>query len=351
MKLFDPFRDIKEQVSEINELNIYDGAIFSGAVVGTVESANIKTFNHWQSGSRSGSYYHACYSTHITSSAAVELFDITFGFSNSSSYYSDTTATNVNEKNKIYRLFAKKLLGSENERFEISGTIRDELIFLALNRSQHKDELKKETISIRMINSGSGGSAGVVAVFDETVYRDEGAINSYVQDEIAGDYAFLRSGSNVGGLVFYKAGILALIPEVVSNTSSVTTNPSNTWSGSLDYPAIVTHGGTGSFDNTLDGIRYRFRNLSIINQTNLHSTFYFCRALNDEFNYSSNPTFIDGDKRIIPTSGSNNMITRTYITKVGLMGDNDEILAVASLSRPLKNGPDSELVVKVRLDY
>lgn len=342
MKLFDPFRDIKEQVSEINELNIYGGTIFSG-------SSNVKKFSAWTSGSNVGSYYHACYSTDVLQANSVELVNISFGYSHSSSFFSDVTATNNAEKNKMYRLFAKKLLGSENKRFEIDGVIRDELIFVALSRTQHKDELKKETISIRTIFSGSGGDTP--SVFNERVYQDLGAANSYVQDEIAGDYALLKSGSDVGGVVFYKAGILALVPEMVSNTSSAATNDGNFWSGSLDYQSLITHGGSGTLDNTLDAIRYRIRNLSIINQTNLHSTFYFCRALNDEFNYSSNPTFVDADNRIIPTSGSNNMMTRTYITKVALLGDNDETLAVASLSRPLRNGPDSELVIKVRLDY
>lgn len=349
MKLFDPSRDIKEQISQINEVNIYNGSIFSGATINSLGSANIKRYNHWTSGSKSGSYYHGLYSTHITASTTIELIDIAYGFSISSSFYTDPAVTNKTEKNKIYRLFAKKLLGSEDSRFSMDGTTRDSLVFLSLKRSQTKDELKKGSISLTTILSGAGGSATEVSVKSENVFSDDGAATSYFEDEIAGDYAYFKSGSIVGGLLYYNAGILVLAPEVISNTGTVP-SAGNKWSGSLDFKQMVVSGGGGTLDNTLDAIRYRLRNLSIINQSNLHSSFYFCRALNDEFNYSSNPTFLDADKRIIPTSGSNNLITRTYITKVGLTDDNGDLLAVASVSQPIKKAPDSEIVIKVRID-
>lgn len=352
MKLFEPFRDVKEQVSEVSEVNVYGGSIFSGALVGTTGEANIKKFVHWTSGSVSGSYYHACYSTHHTASTAVELLNVTYGFSNSSSFYSNAAVTNQQEKSKIYRLYAKKLLGSSDERFNISGTIRDELIFVSLARSQHKDELRKGALSMGFILTGASGGGGATSVSLESTVTDEGAATSYFQSETSGDHAYLLTGTTnpeAAGIVWYKAGVMALVPELISFTSST---GGNFWSGSNNYEDMVVSGGAGgSFDNTIDAMRYRITDLSIINQTNLHSTFYFCRALNDEFNYSSNPTFIDEDKRIITTSGSNNLITRTYITKVGLVGDNDEILAVASVSRPLKKAPDNELMIKVRLDY
>jgi hypothetical protein len=82
----------------------------------------------------------------------------------------------------------------------------------------------------------------------------------------------------------------------------------------------------------------------------MHSTIYFCRALNAEFNYSTNPTFIDNDGRIIVTSGSDNQ-TRTYITKIGMYDINDNLLAVSAPSEPVKKSPDNELIFRVKLSY
>ena len=343
-KIFDPSRDIKTAVSPINEVLVFNGAIFTGTVSG---EANVKKYNHWTSGSSSGSLYHSLYSENHTGSAAVELINITYGQSISSSLYANPLSTNKSEKVKMYRLFAKRLLGNENERFNISGSNVDNLIFLDFTRGQMKDELKKGAFSLLSMYSGS--YSAVPVLFTSASMTDSGAENRWTETQ-KGDVANIVSGTNVVGQVYYQAGTVVLIPEMFSNTSSVVTNPGNYWSGTFDYNAMAISGGAGTYEDLLNSIRYRFLSMTIINQSNLHSTYYFCRALNDEYNYSSNPTFLDTAQRIIPTSGSNNLQTRTYISKVALVGQNGEILAVASLSRPIQKGPDIERVIKVRLD-
>ena len=80
------------------------------------------------------------------------------------------------------------------------------------------------------------------------------------------------------------------------------------------------------------------------------SQHYFCRVPNKEFNFSSNPTF---------TSGSNGDFTvgtffknpKTFITQVGLYNDNNELLAVAKLSKPLQKNYSKEAIIKVKLDF
>ena len=80
------------------------------------------------------------------------------------------------------------------------------------------------------------------------------------------------------------------------------------------------------------------------------SQHYFCRVPNKEFNFSSNPTF---------TSGSDGSFTnatffknpKTFITQVGLYNDNNELLAVAKLSKPLLKSYSREAIIKVKLDF
>lgn len=344
-KVFDPARDIKDGINIINEVIVINGAI----ITGSVGDANIKKYNHWVSGSKSGSYYQSIYNTNFTSSTAVELLNISYGQSISSSYFTNALATNKVEKSKMYRLHAKMLLGDEDTRFSISGTNRDELIFLHFKRSQMKDEIKKGATSIISVYSGSISSNGIQVTFNSATFSDAGAEGRYSTSD-RGDFANFTSGSQVVGQIFYNAGVLVLIPEIFSNTSSVSTNPGNFWSGTFDYGAMAISGGGGTYDNLLDSIRDRFISLTTINQTNLQSTFYFVRAQNDEFNYSSNPTFVDSSMRIIPTSGSNNLQTRTYPTRVLLLGENQEVLATACIGRPIKKTPDSEFSAKIRLD-
>jgi hypothetical protein len=41
----------------------------------------------------------------------------------------------------------------------------------------------------------------------------------------------------------------------------------------------------------------------------------------------------------------------TYITTVGLYSPDNELLAVAKLSEPIRKDPNTELTLRVRLDY
>ena len=72
-------------------------------------------------------------------------------------------------------------------------------------------------------------------------------------------------------------------------------------------------------------------------------------ATTSEFNYSSNPTYLSASKMKVKNERSDEPIS--YITTVGLYGANNELLAVAKLSEPLKKTPADEFTLRVRLDY
>ena len=83
---------------------------------------------------------------------------------------------------------------------------------------------------------------------------------------------------------------------------------------------------------------------------------YFCRVKNREFNYSNNPTYVyDGKDGIHPKGQIYNpdfiSDPKTYITTVGLYNDNNELVAVAKLSRPAVKSFDQELLLKIKLDF
>ena len=96
-------------------------------------------------------------------------------------------------------------------------------------------------------------------------------------------------------------------------------------------------------------VRHRILNISFNNTTELNSTVYFCRAHHNEFNYSANPTYLQ-DSQIRVKSVPSDMPV-SYITSVGLYSPDNELLAVAKLSEPLRKDPTNELTLRVRLDY
>lgn len=138
--------------------------------------------------------------------------------------------------------------------------------------------------------------------------------------------------------------------------------------GDATIPAsAITAGGTmwpyfwtsGSIDNIVDHVcSTRFGSdagtaITFQNITEINSTIYFVRAQPDEFNYSSNPTYVASNGQIVVTDDAVNSLNKpfSYITTVGLYGDYDDLLAVAKVSRPIEKNDEKDLTIRVRLDF
>ena len=82
---------------------------------------------------------------------------------------------------------------------------------------------------------------------------------------------------------------------------------------------------------------------------NLRSTYFYCRLNYDEFNYTNNPTYVSGSNSELRFP---EMATQpvTYITQIGLYSDNNELLAIANLSKPIKKARDREAIFKLKID-
>ena len=99
-----------------------------------------------------------------------------------------------------------------------------------------------------------------------------------------------------------------------------------------------------------DAIRNRIYNLQFNNTIELNSQIYFCRVPHHEFNFSSNPSYVNGSE--IRVKGSNTASPPvTYITTVGLYNSQKQLVAVGKLSEPIRKDPNIELTFRARLDY
>ena len=116
-------------------------------------------------------------------------------------------------------------------------------------------------------------------------------------------------------------------------------------SASIDN--IIDHiGGTRFSSGTLSSMAFQ-------NQTNIQSSIYFCRAAPGEFNYSTNPTYLDGNGNLQVIEDQTDPTERsfTFITTVGLYNANNEVMAVGKLSRPIEKNDEKDLTIRVRLDF
>lgn len=338
-KTFDLAHDVASLVSSINEVVSVSSSLFMTAS----GDLNIKFYNNIATGSGQpalGGYWQTMFDSSPISPQATSLFDLTFGHTSGSTYNSPSASYGcANEKIKVYREMASVLLGDSNGVFSVNGNGKSECFFIMVKRGLMKDEIKKGTVNL-ILNNGArttfvtATDAGAAAAFKQTV---------------GGDYAPIFSGTTEVGLVYYNAGII-VIPASASGLPW--TVDADYWSGSSNPNSFLTMTmASATIDQNVDGLRCHVDKIGFHNQTNLYSTVYFCRATNTEFNYSSNPTYVDDNKRIRVTSGSNVLQSRTYVTTVGLYDANDNLLAVGKTNKPITKSPDTEAIFRIRLDY
>ena len=320
--------------------------ITSSLVTGTYSDLNIKNYSHGM--------FQSVYDYPYLSSSANHIFDVTMGLSPG---LSSSLNTDNAKKMQVYNQMAQVLAGYDASgsilRFDQDGdlvaagvnTKHNNVFFLNFARLLVKDEIQKGTFTVTLGTGSSwDGSPNTGSLLS---IGDYGAQNEYRINSPAGEYGILytssvniNSGSGVG-LLYYQAGV-AVVTASVFNQSVL--DPTKIGTDS------VVQAFTGSSIQTVSSaIRRRWNNCSFNNTTELNSTIYFCRINNNEFNYSSNPTYVSASRLRVKNVATDNPVS--YISTVGLYSSDNELLAVAKLSEPLKKTPENEMILRVRLDY
>ena len=106
---------------------------------------------------------------------------------------------------------------------------------------------------------------------------------------------------------------------------------------------------SSEISSSADAFRNRIYNLQFNNTIELNSTVYFCRAKHNEFNYSSNPTYLSGSQIRVKTNTTD--VPLSYITSLGLYSADNQLLAVGKFSEPIRKDNNIELTFRARTDY
>ena len=365
------------------------GSIASGSYADN----NVKNFSHGM--------FQSVYDYPYLSSSANHVLDVSYGFSTNSALSSSVSSQQAKKLN-IYNQMAQVLAGYDADgdirEFDPDGNLStggkmSEVIFINFSRLLVKDEVKKGSFELELGMSGGYSLNGSMMGGLRIKVKDAGAATDYRTNSPAGEYAVLTASNAVGsplennnvncGLIFYQAGCIALTSSlfVVQASSAAHELSGATIAGLLDPTVYVSGAAQGTIGSNLswsaggnvdsstpgkeetmiatftgsniqtfaDSLRQRIYNLSFNNTTELNSSIYFCRANHNEFNYSSNPTYTSGSQIVVKTSGDD--LPVSYVTTVGLYSADNELLAVAKLSEPIRKDPTTELTFRVRLDY
>ncbi len=354
------FKPLNENDTVNTRTLLHEAIPLTGAIVsGTYGTGNIKNYSHGM--------FQSVYDYPYLSSSANHIFDITTGMHVDSAIAS--TDTQFRKKRNIYNQMAQILMGYDAtgsiQKFDEDGDLlaggakMQECFIVPFSRLLSKDEIKKETFELKL-----GVKATFATPFDSLItISDVSASTEYRTNSPAGDYGILYATASSGllagsgnktqiggvdywhaGLLFYQAGIAVLTGSIFGSqlaTPAVEMDSAGT---------LITDLMTGStIDANADALRHRIFNLEFNNTTELNSTVYFCRINHNEFNYSSNPTYVSGSRINVKTQATDEPVA--YITTVGLYNDNNELLATAKLSEPLKKTASNEFTLRNRLDY
>ena len=350
------------------------------------EETNIKNYPHRM--------FQSVYDYPYLSSSANHIFDLTLGLTADSEFINPDEVSAA-KKQRIYQQMAQVLVGHDTTgkilKFDEDGNILeggdkfDEVFILSAARLLNKDEIKKGSCFIHLDIGREAFSAGG----DErsVLYiSDEGSANDYRVNSPAGDYGILRcreahtfevDGSTETptysfsyenddliddrcGLIYYQAGVIVLSPSVFKLAANGGKIPDVTIDETsvLESPIMAIDDGVEEMDDMLENediptnctsLRRRLDRLAFNNTTELNSTIYFCRINHNDFNYSSNPTYLEDSKIRVKESTEDAPVS--YISTVGLYSADNELLAVAKLSEVLRKDPTNEMVLRVRLDY
>jgi hypothetical protein len=291
----------------------------------------------------SGLFYLNIYQTASSNTAAEIQFAIAYGdLLGSGSALYNASVPELSPTRTSYGQYRNLVLGDENGTFSFGGVTSENFWVISVDRNRFKQSLLPGTMTLKL--SGSGGVLSLTDNSSNTntvVFNEAGRVYQLVSGSAGTVFTGVNSNgysTNYGSYGWFlpDIGTILIHPTATSESIGLAANRTNNSDG-LNYQTLFNALNLGA-------------TFTANSQETISSDFIFVRARNAEFNYSENPSFISGSTgEVIYNSFINN--PQTFPTTIGLYNDNNELLAVAKLSRPLLKDFTKEALVRVKLDF
>ena len=314
--------------------------------------------NNFTSTSSSGQFFLEVFQQVPVATSSVE-FTIGYGHrhgSGATDFSQGVGGEGFSATRTIYSQYRQLVFGDESQNFTFNGTTPDDIYVINFERARIKQGLKPGSLNIKLASGSTdaGHPFNVLHLTDDSVTTTGSATltNLGRQFNLVSGSSGVMSGSTLAqttqgsfGFVYPDAGIIILNPNALGNqlggtASDLTNLTSNVTS---DSDAINTR-------KLLKALKHQSASSFVVdNEEKVSSQFYFTRVTNQEFNYSTNPSFTSNDGTLKFNSMANN--PKVFITTVGLYNDTNELLATAKLSQPLSKDFTKEALIRIKLDY
>ena len=244
----------------------------------------------------------------------------------------------------IYTQYKNLLLNNPTGQFTYvsAGTTvsMSQFYAISIKRANIKQRLDVGNWELHLSWPASSSALSLIDESGDSLDTSAGnVLRSYAV--ISGSISGGQVGTKSYGLVYPDYGVILLNAETLGTDLTMSIN-----SGSTSYVGISGRSNLHQFFMALTGSEY----FAARSEEQISSTHYFVRVKNQQYNYSTNPTFYSASDGTIIQSGFYND-PQVFLTTVGLYNDSNELLAVAKLSQPVTKAFDKEALVKVRLDF
>ena len=248
----------------------------------------------------------------------------------------------------LYRQFRNVILAPNTNEFSFTGapSSSDDFYFISFQRARQREKIDPGNWELQLTGQMSGKAAKIQLIDDSgaglnPTVNEGGRVFNVVSGSINDGINTAAASQPGGGLgLFYPDLGIILLDASQMEASGGIADPVNPRSSDT-----FDNRPQKFYNSIKSGSSFQARREEEISSTN-----YFIRANNKDFNFSSNPTFSTGSDGSL-TQGTFFKDPKTFITQVGLYNDENELLAIAKLSKPLLKSYSREAIIKVKLDF
>ena len=325
-------------------LDAEDFLVSSTTVSSTVWSSNQPTLDTFftsstQAEGSSGPFHLNIFQTGSEQPEAEIQFSIAYANKNGGgSVDYNTEVPGLSPSKTVYGQFRSLILEDEDKDFIFgNNTVEDSLYIISIERARYKEKLLPGSFNLTL---KKGGNEITITDNSQDVELPEffGSQRAFQLVEGENGSGNFPSEGGSYGLFFPDISVIILNAQILDNINDgigleTNTNPNVNGQNSQKLFEAINEGG----------------NFSLNTQETVTSNFVFIRARNSEFNYTENPSFVNPDGEVVYDDFIND--PKVYATTIGLYNDENELLAVAKISKPLQKDFTKEALIRVKLDF
>ena len=295
------------------------------------------------------------YKPFLTSDVVVTPFKVNKSFSFTGA--SALTASNVGIDRFIGKNIESTLWVSGSNITGQIVTYSQELIYNSIKQLYYSNYLR-----------GEDGSPVMTASFnpDGTITGGAGTQNpsyyNYLPNTLDANRSFPTGSNDVIGVVSIPSNMFG---EYIRPSSFTLNTPSNSITddgqggllkssikiGDIIYQhgiAVVTSSSLAEINEMITGSNVT---CSFESTTTIYESQYKCTLLENEFNYSQNPSIISSSSNSgTPLDFATSSYFEPYITTIGLYNNAKELVAIGKLAQPLQSSDVTDTTILVNLD-